>query len=700
MKLASLFAGIGGIDLGFEQAGFEPVWANEIDIHASKTFALNHDKVDLVVDDICNIKAISIPSVDVLAGGFPCQAFSVAGYRKGFEDDRGNLFFQIIRLLSEMKDQNKLPKVVFLENVKNLRSHDNGRTFAIIKEKLEELGYHIETNFLNSMDYANIPQNRERTYIVAFLDICALKRFKWPQKIVLSDTLEKFICRKSQVDEKYYYRKDKKAYSLLREGIKNKNLIYQFRRVYVRENKSGVSPTLTANMGTGGHNVPLILDDKNNIRKLTPRECLNLQGFPSNFKIPTEMADSQIYKQAGNSVTVPVIRRIAEAIKNAVQGMLENPDSKKINYNESDIETYIQNLKLVGSLSNIFSDSPVPFLHYRAAEMAYCSSFKANNLARVDVSVDAKIQSKGIGIKTFVATSKIQKIAEFNKQQELYKDLESLEKVKRISELRNARLQFTSKAYGLERLFYHCILRDESGFFLCEEDMKPIAIERIKLTKKSDGLKSLFFTDGIEEYKFDTTKSTLYKKFDFEECFKFVPINVLENPLEDLGRLDYGKTLEEVISVQSAIIPLYSYNPSGEKRVYPKSGLNFWNARGRDRDYNEIYIPFNKNIRELYEFFFPPRNDKFEVELPNGKTISMKICQEDGKAIMSDPNKDLGEWLLRDVLGIKEGTILEYKTLLEIGIDAVEFQKLEPLKYRLNFKEVGDFEEYLNVLDR
>ena len=319
MKLASLFAGIGGIDLGFEQAGFEPIWANEIDIYASKTFKLNHKKSTLIVDDICNIKATAIPTVDVLAGGFPCQAFSVAGYRKGFEDDRGNLFFQIIRILSELKEENRMPKIVFLENVKNLHSHDNGNTFKIIKKELEDLGYHITTQVLNSMDYGNVPQNRERIYIVAFLDSCILERFKWPEKINLSNTLEKSICRDVKVDEKYYYRKDKKAYSLLKDNIKNKNTVYQFRRIYVRENKSNVSPTLTANMGTGGHNVPLILDNNENIRKLTPRECLILQGFPKNFKIPTKVADSHIYKQAGNSVTVTVVKRIAEAIKKAVQ---------------------------------------------------------------------------------------------------------------------------------------------------------------------------------------------------------------------------------------------------------------------------------------------------------------------------------------------------------------------------------------------
>ena len=318
--IGSLFAGIGGIDLGFEQAGFDPVWANEIDVPASKTFTLNHTNTKLVVDDICNIKAIDIPDIFVLAGGFPCQAFSVAGYRKGFDDNRGNLFFQIIRLLSEMKEQNRLPQVVFLENVKNLYSHDGGKTFKIIKQELETLGYCVKnTKVLNSMEYGNLPQNRERIYIVAFLDKKASDRFEWPQRINLTNTLEKALCRNERVNPKYYYGSDKRAYQLLRENITSKESIYQFRRVYVRENKSKVSPTLTANMGMGGHNVPLILDNNDNIRKLTPRECLNLQGFPNDFKIPNDITDNQVYKQAGNSVSVPVIKRIAEAILKAVQ---------------------------------------------------------------------------------------------------------------------------------------------------------------------------------------------------------------------------------------------------------------------------------------------------------------------------------------------------------------------------------------------
>jgi len=151
-KVASLFAGIGGIDYGFEFAGIQPVWANEIDKYCAVTFTANHKNIKLIVDDICNIKGKDIPKVDILAGGFPCQPFSIAGYRKGFEDDRGNMFFQIMRLVDEMTDNKNKPRIIFLENVKNLKTHDKGHTFDVIKEKLEEHGYYVTEKVLNTCD--------------------------------------------------------------------------------------------------------------------------------------------------------------------------------------------------------------------------------------------------------------------------------------------------------------------------------------------------------------------------------------------------------------------------------------------------------------------------------------------------------------------------------------------------------------------
>ena len=318
-KMASLFAGIGGIDYGFEFAGIQPVWANEIDKYCAVTFTANHKNIKLIVDDICNIKGKDIPKVDILAGGFPCQPFSIAGYRKGFEDDRGNMFFQIMRLVDEMADSKNKPRVIFLENVKNLKTHDKGHTFDVIKERLEEHGYYVTEKVLNTCEYGNLPQNRERIFIVGFLNKKDYDNFKWPNKIALTKTIDKVVDWDAEVDKKYLYGSEKKCYDLLKENITEKNTIYQYRRVYVRANKGGVCPTLTANMGMGGHNVPLIINNQNKIRKLLPIECLKLQGFPDDFIIPSELCDSRVYKQAGNAVSVNVVKRVASNIKQAME---------------------------------------------------------------------------------------------------------------------------------------------------------------------------------------------------------------------------------------------------------------------------------------------------------------------------------------------------------------------------------------------
>ena len=319
-KMASLFAGIGGIDLGFKEAGVSSIWANEIDNTCAITFSENHKNTKLVVDDICNVKGDTIPNVDILAGGFPCQPFSIAGYRKGFQDERGNMFFEIMRLIKEMNENNNKPKVIFLENVKNLVTHDNGNTFKIIKEQLQNSGYYLHYKVLNTYEYGNAPQNRERIFIIGFLDKNAYERFQWPKKIKLTNTLDKIIGWDKEENPKYYYTPKQKCYPLVKENVVKQDTIYQLRRIYVRENKSNVCPTLTANMGTGGHNVPLILDHSGNIRKLTPRECLSLQGFPDSFIIPKKVSDSKIYKQAGNAVSVGVIKRVAERILIALEG--------------------------------------------------------------------------------------------------------------------------------------------------------------------------------------------------------------------------------------------------------------------------------------------------------------------------------------------------------------------------------------------
>lgn len=319
-KVISFFAGVGGIDLGFEKAGnFEVVYANEFDKNARITYQENFDNIEVDSRDIREVRVEDVPDADVLLAGFPCQPFSVAGYRHGFEDDRGDLFFETLRIILGKK-----PEVVFLENVKNMVTHDNGNTFKVIREALEMNGYYLKWAVLNATDYGNIPQNRERIYIIAFSSKEAFDHFEFPEELPLTNPLSKYIDFKKPVNDKYYYSEEKNPtfYHKLEESIINQESIYQWRRQYVRENKSGVVPTLTANMGTGGHNVPLILSD-HGIRKLTPRETFNIQGYPPKFILPKTVSDGQLYKQAGNSVAIPVIERLAKSIAVALEHSTE-----------------------------------------------------------------------------------------------------------------------------------------------------------------------------------------------------------------------------------------------------------------------------------------------------------------------------------------------------------------------------------------
>jgi len=412
-KVGSLFAGVGGVCRGFAQAefnnsGYELVWANEIDSYACETYRhnfkhelfegdilyiLNPDKVnekvkeiqlkikdleDVVEEkkdkrDLANLKKlcsdleelenlktysyykslnerILSQKIDVLTGGFPCQAFSIAGEQKGFEDERGNLFWSFIHLVNDLDKKFEKPRLLFLENVKNLHAHDKGNTYKIIKSELEKAGYIIREFILNTMEYSTLPQNRERIYILCFLNQADCNKFDQminiKEKKILRTSEEKIAAVRSIIDyssskanlDKYYYTRqkyphyfmtdeefegleDKKNKINLNEQITEQYQFYQLRRgMYVRKNKSDVCPTLTANMGTGGHNVPLILVD-DGIRKITPKEAFSLQGFPigNGYELPKkynsrEYPDSQLYKQAGNAVSVPVVQMLAEEL--------------------------------------------------------------------------------------------------------------------------------------------------------------------------------------------------------------------------------------------------------------------------------------------------------------------------------------------------------------------------------------------------
>jgi len=313
MRTVDLFAGVGGLRRGFEKVGFETVFANDFDASCKITYDFNYPDTPLTLGDICEVDAYALPEYDFLLAGFPCQPFSVAGYQQGFEDEkgRGNLFFSIADILQKTR-----PTGFLLENVKNLVGHDKGRTFKIIQQILtEELGYHITYKVLNTMEYGNIPQNRERIFIIGFQDKAMLDRFEFPDKIPLTTNFQDLL--EENIADEFYYM-GKPLYEKIAPHITRQDTVYQYRRMYVRDNKRGVCPTLTANMGEGGHNVPIILDDRG-IRKLTPRECARLQGFDDSFILPSELRNAKLYKQMGNSVTVSVVERIAEQVVSAIK---------------------------------------------------------------------------------------------------------------------------------------------------------------------------------------------------------------------------------------------------------------------------------------------------------------------------------------------------------------------------------------------
>lgn len=304
-----LFAGVGGFRLAMQNVGGKCIYTSEWNNDAKKTYKENFG--DIPFGDITKktIKNYIPEKFDILCAGFPCQAFSIAGNQKGFADTRGSLFFDIENIIEKHR-----PKVVFLENVKNLVSHDKGKTFNTIIDILEnKLKYKTFTKLLNSMTHANIPQNRERIFIVAFdpNQVPDYKKFRFPEPIKLTKTIHNILENEKQ-DDIYYYKENHPYYPELTKYITSYDTVYQWRRVYVRENKNNVCPTLTANMGTGGHNVPLILDSFG-IRKLTPKECFMFQGYPKNFILP-KIANSKLYLQAGNSVTTTLIERISKQI--------------------------------------------------------------------------------------------------------------------------------------------------------------------------------------------------------------------------------------------------------------------------------------------------------------------------------------------------------------------------------------------------
>ena len=297
-----MFAGIGGICLAFKQNGCKLVWANEMDKYACKTYRLNFGNEYLVEGDIQKIDTKRIPKFDILTAGFPCQTFSSVGLLQGFNDPRGNLFFETSRVINNLK-----PKVVLLENVANLVKHEDGKTFEVIFKTLQELGYNVVYKVMNAKEYGNIPQQRNRIYIVAFRYKKNLNKFKFPDAIPLTRTaFELFDTDKK--DNKYYM-DGHRMWDRMMEYMTDRNRVYRFTDWGLSR---GICPTLLAAMGSRFERIPFFYDDYS-IRLMTPRECARMQGFPEEYLLPGEN-EKQVYKQIGNSVCIPVVDRIVKEI--------------------------------------------------------------------------------------------------------------------------------------------------------------------------------------------------------------------------------------------------------------------------------------------------------------------------------------------------------------------------------------------------
>lgn len=312
-KFIDLFAGLGGFRLALESLGAKCVYSNEWDPHAQKVYAENFGHIP--EGDITKVDEKTIPNHDILCAGFPCQAFSISGKQRGFEDSRGTLFFDVARIVKEKK-----PKIVFMENVKNFATHDGGKTLSVVKSTMEELGYTFYQKVLNSVTYG-MPQKRERIYMVCFRNDLDINTFKFPKPFKLTRYVNDFLLKDETIVESlyidrpdtYYNDTEDNKYSdkPIRLGIVNKG--GQGERIY---STKGIAITLSAHGGgafakTGGYLV------NGRPRKLHPRECARLMGFPDSYKISSSF--NQAYKQFGNSVVIDVLQYIAIEIGLALE---------------------------------------------------------------------------------------------------------------------------------------------------------------------------------------------------------------------------------------------------------------------------------------------------------------------------------------------------------------------------------------------
>ena len=369
-------------------------------------------------------------------------------------------------------------------------------------------------------------------------------------------------------------------------------------------------------------------------------------------------------------------------------------------------DNYKKMLSIVGSLTQLFSESDCPYLAYRAHENIFCKYFEAENLARLDCSADAKKNRIGIGLKTWMGQDD-QKVAEFGKLRETFAGLAGLDLVKKIAEYRNERIRVTKNLNGIDEMIYHVIKRVPGAMQVLECAFDYIDIDHISLITNRGNVNNTYFTDGRHTYHFSTSKNTLYMIFEDLELLDNFNVEIMDDPYTCLMNLMPGvsaETVDEYTAPQPVVpkanqvcLRLYSTKSDGTKFVAEKSGLNQWNAGGRKRHPDEVYIPYPAEDRERSRGFFPDRDTVFDLRMPDGTVIPAKVCQQDNKAIMSNPNKILGEWLLRKVFELPEGTLVTYEMLQRFGIDSVVFTKHGDLDYSVDFAEIGTYEQFHGI---
>ena len=339
-------------------------------------------------------------------------------------------------------------------------------------------------------------------------------------------------------------------------------------------------------------------------------------------------------------------------------------------------EKYFEMLKLMAQLSRLFSENDTPYLDYRLTENLFCRYYQAVNDARSCTAYDARISNIGIGIKTFILNKKdqsIEKIAEFNRLKKNLEGLRGLDLARRIGEFRNDRMVFANNTFDVSETQYHIVGRKEGLLRVFNCPYEKVDVEHIHLYK--DDVTSITFTDEHNDYVFNKSKSVLMKRFEVpSHGYKDIYVDIVNEPLillEDFF-IHYNKGIEEttkrIRGVDYVMLPLYSVR---DGNVPIKSGLNQWNAKGRTRHEDEVYIPVPIAIHRNYPNFFPNRDTPFALYLPDGQILSAKICQENGKALMSNPNRELGYWLLRKVLKKKPWELVTWDDFNRYGFDSI-----------------------------